>query len=273
MKKFFHSISTMMLLVALTGMGLASCSESPEAPEDPTENPDDEDKGDGSEGEGGDENKTVELNYTVAEAAYWGDDYMEDGTSNLIVYLYDSPRDEDGVHTGPKDHFNIDMNLPNFNGGELLIPARSYPIGEPEVYAPNTLEPGFADEFEIGGVLYGDYYGVFHQVIDAEQNETYEMVSEGEMTVGYENGVYTIDATFTASSTTSPTKEPLPSTTNRSANRTMKIGTVRSPTTSRWTPLRRDSSIIWGPTISRRSSAFCSEPKALPFRTAPARAN
>lgn len=74
---------------------------------------------------------------------------MEDGTSNLIVYLYDSPRDEDGVHTGPKDHFNIDMNLPNFNGGELLIPARSYPIGEPEVYAPNTLEPGFADEFEI----------------------------------------------------------------------------------------------------------------------------
>ena len=197
MKKFFHSISTMMLLVALTGMGLASCSESPEAPEDPTENPDDEDKGDGSEGEGGDENKTVELNYTVAEAAYWGDDYMEDGTSNLIVYLYDSPRDEDGVHTGPKDHFNIDMNLPNFNGGELLIPARSYPIGEPEVYAPNTLEPGFADEFEIGGVLYGDYYGVFHQVIDAEQNETYEMVSEGEMTVGYENGVYTIDATFT----------------------------------------------------------------------------
>lgn len=62
MKKFFHSISTMMLLVALTGMGLASCSESPEAPEDPTENPDDEDKGDGSEGEGGDENKTVELN-------------------------------------------------------------------------------------------------------------------------------------------------------------------------------------------------------------------
>lgn len=64
MKKFFHSISTMMLLVALTGMGLASCSESPEAPEDPTENPDDEDKGDGSEGEGGDENKTVELNYT-----------------------------------------------------------------------------------------------------------------------------------------------------------------------------------------------------------------
>lgn len=85
MKKFFHSISTMMLLVALTGMGLASCSESPEAPEDPTENPDDEDKGDGSEGEGGDENKTVELNYTVAEAAYWGDDYMEDGTSNLIV--------------------------------------------------------------------------------------------------------------------------------------------------------------------------------------------
>ena len=125
MKKFFHSISTMMLLVALTGMGLASCSESPEAPEDPTENPDDEDKGDGSEGEGGDENKTVELNYTVAEAAYWGDDYMEDGTSNLIVYLYDSPRDEDGVHTGPKDHFNIDMNLPNFNGGELLIPARS----------------------------------------------------------------------------------------------------------------------------------------------------
>ena len=56
---------------------------------------------------------------------------MEDGTSNLIVYLYDSPRDEDGVHTGPKDHFNIDMNLPNFNGGELLIPARSYPIGEP----------------------------------------------------------------------------------------------------------------------------------------------
>ena len=158
------------------------------------------------------------------------------------------------------------MNLPNFNGGELLIPARSYPIGEPEVYAPNTLEPGFADEFEIGGVLYGDYYGVFHQVIDAEQNETYEMVSEGEMTVGYENGVYTIDATFT-------TEEPLPSTTNRSANRTMKIGTVRSPTTSRWTPLRRDSSIIWGPTISRRSSAFCSEPKALPFRTAPARAN
>lgn len=115
MKKFFHSISTMMLLVALTGMGLASCSESPEAPEDPTENPDDEDKGDGSEGEGGDENKTVELNYTVAEAAYWGDDYMEDGTSNLIVYLYDSPRDEDGVHTGPKDHFNIDMNLPKFN--------------------------------------------------------------------------------------------------------------------------------------------------------------
>ena len=197
MKKFFHSISTMMLLVALTGMGLASCSESPEAPEDPTENPDDEDKGDGSEGEGGDENKTVELNYTVAEAAYWGDDYMEDGTSNLIVYLYDSPRDEDGVHTGPKDHFNIDMNLPNFNGGELLIPARSYPIGEPEVYAPNTLEPGFADEFEIGGVLYGDYYGVFHQVIDAEQNETYELVSDGEMTVGYENGVYTIDATFT----------------------------------------------------------------------------
>ena len=38
MKKFSHSISTMMLLVALTGMGLASCSESPEAPEDPTEN-------------------------------------------------------------------------------------------------------------------------------------------------------------------------------------------------------------------------------------------
>ena len=57
MKKFFHSISTMMLLVALTGMGLASCSESPEAPEDPTENPDDEDKGDGSEGEGGDETR------------------------------------------------------------------------------------------------------------------------------------------------------------------------------------------------------------------------
>ena len=100
MKKFFHSISTMMLLVALTGMGLASCSESPEAPEDPTENPDDEDKGDGSEGEGGDENKTVELNYTVAEAAYWGDDYMEDGTSNLIVYLYDSPRDEDASIRG-----------------------------------------------------------------------------------------------------------------------------------------------------------------------------
>lgn len=141
MKKFFHSISTMMLLVALTGMGLASCSESPEAPEDPTENPDDEDKGDGSEGEGGDENKTVELNYTVAEAAYWGDDYMEDGTSNLIVYLYDSPRDEDGVHTGPKDHFNIDMNLPNFNGGELLIPARSYRSANPKYMRPIRSNP------------------------------------------------------------------------------------------------------------------------------------
>lgn len=116
--------------------------------------------------------------------------------SNLIVYLYDSPRDGDGVHTGPKDHFNIDMNLPNFDGGELRIPAGTYSIGEPEVYAPQTLEPGFADEFEIGGVLYGEYYGVFHQVIDAEQNESYEMADEGEMTVGYENGIYTIDFEF-----------------------------------------------------------------------------
>ena len=188
-----------MFLLALCGAGMVSCSEGSENPEGPgNEQGEGEKPGEGGEEGGGEEGeKPIELAYTVAEAAYWGDDYLEDGVSNLIVYLYDSPRDGDGVHTGPKDHFNIDMNLPNFNGGELRIPAGTYSIGEPEVYAPQTLEPGFADEFEIGGVLYGDYYGVFHQVIDAEQNESYEMVDEGEMTVGYENGIYTIDATFT----------------------------------------------------------------------------
>lgn len=184
-----------MLLSALTGMSLSACSDS----DDATQTPDGETTGEGGEtGDNENENdKAVVIDYTVAEAAYWGDDYMADGSSNLIIYLYDSPRNAEGVHIGPKDHFNIDMNLPNFLGGELLIPAGTYPIGKPEVYAPNTLEPGFADEIEIGGIVYGDYYGVFHQRIDAEQNETYEMIDKGEMTVAYENGIYTLTANFT----------------------------------------------------------------------------
>lgn len=189
MKTQIFRLPAILLLAALAVTGPSACSDSDDPQQEqpapaPTPDPDP------------DPDKATELNYTVAEAAYWGDDFMEEGASNVIIYLYDSPRNGEGVHEGPKDHFNIDMNLPNYEGGELVIPAGTYPIGEAEVYAPDTLEPGYSDEYDLGGVIYADYYGVFRQVTDADQVESYELMTSGEMTVTCENGIYTIDATF-----------------------------------------------------------------------------
>ena len=187
MKKLLLRTPLLLLFAALAAAGLNACSDSdtPQEQPAPAPTPDPDDKDD-----------ATLLAYTVAEAAYWGDDFMTDGVSNLIIYLYDSPRNDEGVHEGPKDHFNIDMNLPNYAGGELLIPAGTYPIGEPEVYALNTLEPGYVDEVELDGILYYDNYGVFRELIDADQNESYEPMNAGELTVTYENGIYTLDARF-----------------------------------------------------------------------------
>lgn len=199
MQRIFHTLAVAMLVAASATINVA-CS-------DDNDNNDNQSAGQTPGGDnnpsGGEDDPELVgatlLNYTVAEAAYWGDDFMEDGVSNVIIYLYDSPRDQDGMHTGPKDHFNIDMNLPNYEGGELLIPTGTYPVGEAEIYAVNTLEPGYFEEEEYDGFIFSDYYGVFRQQIDAEQEERYEIMTAGQMTVSRdEAGDYTIEAEFTS---------------------------------------------------------------------------
>ncbi len=198
MQKIFRMLAAAMLVAASATCSVA-CSDgngddNQPAGQTPGGDNKPSDGGDGPEPAG-----EALLTYTIAEAAYWGDDFMVEGVSNLIIYLYDSPRDEDGMHTGPKDHFNIDMNLPNYKGGELCIPAGTYPVGEAEIYAVNTLEPGYFEEEEYDGFIFSDYYGVFRQQIDAEQEERYEIMTAGQMTVSRDaTGGYTIEADFTS---------------------------------------------------------------------------